>query len=353
MSGYAPKISVIVPVYNCGEYVGSCLDSIVSQDYPDLEIIVVDDGSTDYGATICRAFAALDSRVVLIRRPNGGLSAARNTGLDRATGDYVAFVDGDDYLDPDMFTQYLPWLEAMPDGLLISGHKAVRDGIVVSAIQLEGGPVGRETALEELYEDVTFRNYMWNKLYPRHLFDGLRFPEGHVYEDVVMQFRLFERAAGIMKCPFAGYNYVLRSGGISKVPSLRNTFDCVEAYVERLETAECRTSRLLRPMTLGLFRAYVDLALRSLYHYRDREAFRERRHVLDNRLYRLDTDLKAHLAPHKYAALAVGRSGTVAGDATVAALKFANTARCFVRDLPLALRKIWRLLHGVARGENR
>ena len=98
-----PLISIIVPVYNVKDYVEKCLDSICGQSYTNLEIIVVDDGSTDGSGKICDAYASKDRRIKVIHRKNGGLSAARNEGLDAATGEFLGFVDSDDWIDLDMF----------------------------------------------------------------------------------------------------------------------------------------------------------------------------------------------------------------------------------------------------------
>lgn len=102
-----PLISVIIPVYNMEKYLRRCLDSVLAQDYTNLEILVVDDGSTDGSWAICQEYARKDARITVIHQENGGLSAARNTGLDRATGAYIAFVDSDDYILPNMYSAML------------------------------------------------------------------------------------------------------------------------------------------------------------------------------------------------------------------------------------------------------
>ena len=267
-TSFAPKISVIVPVYNCEAYVGRCLESILAQDYRNIEVIVIDDGSTDASTGICRAFAALDKRIVLLRQDNRGLSAARNAGLDRATGDYVAFVDGDDFIDRDMVSQYVTYLAPSQKDLVISGYRHLRKCKILSEYVPQHRVLGKEDALEELYRDETFRNFMCNKLYKRNLFEGIRFPEGKVYEDISVQYKLFEKSSGIMTCQFCGYNYIQRSESISNQNTLVHCFDYIEAHLDRFDSTAVRTPRLLRQLARGIVKPYIALLACGLSNVR-------------------------------------------------------------------------------------
>lgn len=326
---FFPKISVIVPVYNCEAYVGRCLESILSQDYRNIEIIVVDDGSTDGSTDICKAYANRDSRVVLIRQSNGGLSAARNTALDRATGEYVAFVDGDDYIDHDMLDEYVMYLTSSPDAIAVSGFKYVYDDDdTIYAVMEKYRILNTEDALEKLYADESvFRNFMWNKIYKRSLFNNIRFPEGQVYEDISVQYKLFESTSNIVVCPFCSYNYVQRKKGISRQYSLKNILDCNNACLNRFADATIKTPQILRYLARSIFRAYVDLKVCGLVNIRQRRTFRERNSAVDARVRALGGELRPHMAGYKFSIMWLGWHDTLPTDILVGLCWVANKLR--------------------------
>ena len=177
----SPRISVIVPVYRVEPYLARCLDSILGQSYESLEVIAVDDGSPDRSGEILDAYAARDGRLRVIHQENGGLSAARNAGLDLATGEYIGFVDSDDYILPQMYETLLRLIEAY--GADIAECAAALDtdtgredqsGVAV----YEGGAAILEaTALDRIATPV------WCKLYRAGLCQTLRFPEGLLYDE--------------------------------------------------------------------------------------------------------------------------------------------------------------------------
>lgn len=189
------KVSVIVPVYNVEKYLRRCLDSIINQTYRNLEIILVDDGSPDNSGAICDEYAEKDSRIRVIHRINGGLSAARNSGLDVADGEYVAFVDSDDWL-VDTFIEKLC-------------EKAEQDALVVSNLLFwesdaknQAAMAQRETETIDICEfwqrtvgtECTPYIVAWSKLYPRRFFDHLRFAEGLFHEDEVILHHVIAQA---------------------------------------------------------------------------------------------------------------------------------------------------------------
>lgn len=120
------KLSVVVPVYNVEEYLKRCVDSIINQNYPNIEIILVDDGSKDSSGKICDILAAKDKRIKVIHQSNGGLSAARNTGIDNATGDYIDFLDSDDELLPNVFNDLIPLLEQNNLDIMIYASQKIK-----------------------------------------------------------------------------------------------------------------------------------------------------------------------------------------------------------------------------------
>ena len=122
------KISVIIPVYNTSKLLRRCLDSVINQTYKNLEIILINDGSTDDSLSICKEYSQNDSRIILIDKENEGGGKARNAGLDRATGDYIAFVDSDDYIDPDMYSVLMNNLKTSEADISTCGRIVVREG---------------------------------------------------------------------------------------------------------------------------------------------------------------------------------------------------------------------------------
>ena len=192
------KVSVIVPVYNVEKYLRRCLDSIISQTYKNLEIILVDDGSPDNSGAICDEYAKKDGRIRVIHRTNGGLSAARNSGLDVAEGEYIAFVDSDDWL-VDTFVEKL-YVKAEQDALVVSNLLFWE-----SDAQNQAAMAQRETETIDIREfwrrtaETVCTPYIvaWSKLYPRRFFDHLRFAEGLVHEDEAILHHVIAQAGRI------------------------------------------------------------------------------------------------------------------------------------------------------------
>ena len=192
-----PLISVIIPVYEVEAFLHKCIDSVIGQTYRELEIILVDDGSPDNCGDVCDEYAAVDSRIKVIHKQNGGLSDARNAGLDAASGEFIGFVDSDDHIEPDMFECLYQALYTSGSDISICNH--IIDNEITGNMTSAAGPesesslrMTQKEALSVLIDDLIIRNYMWNKLYRASLFEGLRFPAVKVFEDTVMQYRLFE-----------------------------------------------------------------------------------------------------------------------------------------------------------------
>lgn len=194
----SPLISVIVPIYNVEPYLRECLDSIIRQSYTNLEIILINDGSTDKSGAIAGEYALLDSRVKVIHQANAGVSVARNTGLGVAGGEYLSFVDSDDWLEPEMYEELVPILEGRPHLSLVK----------FGVIKKEKHERYRgDRALQE-YEGLRGYLYskaggiLWNALYRREALKGIRFVPGYICEDIYFTHRLFAQE-GIR---FALYN---------------------------------------------------------------------------------------------------------------------------------------------------
>ena len=212
-------ISVIVPVYNVESYLPRCVDSILAQSHSELEVILVDDGATDSSGAVCDAYAAKDSRITVIHKSNGGLSSARNAGLDAATGEYIAFVDSDDWIEPEMYGHMLSLLQTYEAKLVCAGRSDVSE-------KTGEKTVGLCPKKEEVLtgEELVGRIFLWDgcdssacdKLYHRSILEGFRYPEGKVCEDVPVTYKIVLKAGKAVLCDRPFYNYYHRSGSISK-----------------------------------------------------------------------------------------------------------------------------------------
>lgn len=215
----SPRISVIVPVYNVAAWLPRCVDSILAQTCENLEILLVDDGSADDSGRICDAYAEKDPRIRVIHKENGGLSSARNAGLDLASGEYIGFVDSDDWIEPEMYAEMLARMEKYDAQLVCAGRCDADGG---TGEKTRGLCPEREECISG--EELAGRIFLWDhcdssacdKLYRRELFDGIRYPEGKTCEDIPVTYRLALKARRAVLCDRTFYNYFHRSGSISK-----------------------------------------------------------------------------------------------------------------------------------------
>ena len=211
-------VSVIVPVYNVAPYLKEALDSVVNQTYRNLEIIIIDDGSTDGSETICDEYKR-DSRVRVIHQQNRGLSGARNAGLDIMTGDFAAFLDSDDYYYPDMISKMV--------------EEADRNNadIVICAFDWNEKKYGNGrrsyNSIEALKMMISGKMELavWNKIYKHAIWNGIRFPEGHNYEGTRTTYKLLEKAEKIEEIPECLMFHRTRSDSIVQTQSKKNLLD--------------------------------------------------------------------------------------------------------------------------------
>lgn len=215
-----PLISVIVPVYKVEKYLSDCMESLLKQTYKNLEILLVDDGSPDNCPTLCDEYAKQDNRVVVIHKPNGGLASARNAGLDAATGDYIAFLDSDDWIEPQTYDEMISF--ALRSDLDIvcceisrvqCGKEIERYRFYETGTELSGKEVTRKILLDNIGSQVV------KGLYRSRCWDGVRFPVGRLYEDIPVVFLAYAAAEkiGFIAEPF--YLYRENETGISLSPN--------------------------------------------------------------------------------------------------------------------------------------
>lgn len=230
-------ISVIVPVYNVAAYLPQAMDSILSQDYECLEVILIDDGSTDASGAICDRYALKDPRVRVIHRKNGGAAAAKNTGLAIATGEYLSFVDSDDYLEPGAYRYMLKTLqETEADAGEFSFRDVYRNRTENQILYPERRILtGQEYLIR--YTESWSGALLWNKLYKRRLFDGVFFEEGHKIDDEYFTYQGFFRANRMVCDSGIVYNYRRRASSVmlSATAGAQRSLDRIDAISKRRE----------------------------------------------------------------------------------------------------------------------
>lgn len=236
-------VSIIIPVYNVEKYLAQCIDSVLNQTYRNIEIIIVNDGSTDRSNEVIDRYAKLDNRIIVINKKNGGLSEARNYGLDRAAGKYVMFVDSDDYIETDMAEYLLKTIKQADARIAVCGYRVVdEDGVTLP--DWETFPEEKAVSSRDFWKVYHEEAYIygvvaWNKLYHKSVFDRIRFPVGKIHEDEFVLHKLLHGADRIACCPAKKYNYRQRKGSIMNLRSGSSqdffSADAVQAFLRRLE----------------------------------------------------------------------------------------------------------------------
>lgn len=209
-------ISVIVPIYKVENYLGECIESLLNQTYKNLEIILVDDGSPDRCGEICEEYKEKDGRIVVIHKENGGLSDARNAGMKVMTGDYIVFVDSDDYMAPDGIEVLVKLLEERDADMVIGGVRRVKENGEEIGVEgdINAAPVEMDT--EEALIDF-FKNgcSSWGRIFKRKLHEGIEFPKGEINEDEAIMVQVTERCDKVVRTTRPVYNYRFRDESIT------------------------------------------------------------------------------------------------------------------------------------------
>ncbi len=228
-------ISVIVPVYKVEEYLDRCVASIVGQSYTNLEIILIDDGSPDACPAMCDAWAERDSRIKVIHKENGGLSDARNAGLAAATGEYIGFVDSDDYIAPSMYGELMSHLTDTGSDIAACGVNMVWEDGKSASLTPEGSHIlDNNAAMEAIVKESLLKQPVWYKLYRHATIDGITFEKGKRHEDVFWSYQPIARAKRVCIFDTALYFYRQRTGSIMSEGFSAGRLDALEAMEKRL-----------------------------------------------------------------------------------------------------------------------
>lgn len=230
-----PLISIIVPIYNVEKYLNRCIESIVNQTYKNLEIILVDDGSPDNCPQICDQWKEKDNRIKVIHKENGGLSDARNVGLDITQGEYIAFVDSDDYIHVKMYETLITVLLEKDCDIVQCDFSKVADGQQVNneLLEYKVKEYNVKEALYSLINENPLKQVVWNKLYKKYIFDTLRFEVGKLNEDDFFTYQAFDKCKKICSINVSLYYYLVRDTSIMGEKFTIRRLDGLEARINR------------------------------------------------------------------------------------------------------------------------
>jgi len=245
------KISIIVPIYKVEAYLEKCILSVINQTYQNIEILLIDDGSPDNSGKICDDYALKDSRIKVVHKTNGGLSDARNAGIDIATGDFFVFVDSDDFLHPEMCASLLLNLKEGDADIAVCSFLEVRDhNDVPDNNDFKTLTISNMEALELFFTFSSINmTVVWNKLYKRQLFDALRFPVDSIREDEATLYQLIHQSKRISITTRFLYYYFQREDSFVHIKTVKKEICLADTFEERLhyfkENAELKDIYLL------------------------------------------------------------------------------------------------------------
>ena len=264
-----PLISIIVPIYGVERYIRKCLDSLVNQTYHNLEFILVDDGSPDGCGVICDEYAEKDHRIRVIHKENGGVSSARNAGLAMITGQWIGWVDPDDWIERDMFEYMLCHAISSEADVVVCGRYEEFSEKSRFRGWKEKISFDTEQVLQALLDDQTLQNFLWDKLWKRELFDDVVFPEGRVFEDISVIFGILERTKKVVCLPEAKYHYRQRIGSITTELSLKNKMQCYLAMKQRLSQPSDRWPQFREKLQIKC--VTTGISVWCVYYFSSRE----------------------------------------------------------------------------------
>ena len=239
-------VSVIVPVYRVEKYIEECVDSIINQTYADLEIILVDDASPDRCGEICDRYAQMDGRVVVLHQKNGGAAAARNAGLRAATGEYITFVDSDDYLERDAYANMVRTLEDTGADIVQGRFRSVyTNGALILNGSISSHAFSAAAYLVHFTQDWTC-TLCWDKMFRRHVLTDVFFEEGHLIDDEFFTYQGVMNARKIVYVPTVIYNHRIRASSVMRDRTTldRKGMDALDAVEKRRRNVTARFPEL-------------------------------------------------------------------------------------------------------------
>ena len=263
-----PLISVIVPVYKAEEYLDRCFQSILDQTCQNIELILVDDGSPGNSGAICDAWAERDSRVVVIHKENGGTGQARNAALDRARGDYISFVDCDDYVSERIYDTMLSLMDEQTDVVECEFVKTFHDQAVFDSPIASSTVYTAEEAMLCHIRETCFRQIVWNKLYRRSAIGDIRFVDGMRSDDEFFTYRVIGGARRLVHCNAGLYAYRQREGSVMRQKYTLKRLEVISARMARLEFIREHFPKLEYEARFDLYFACMTVMQGSLRYFR-------------------------------------------------------------------------------------
>lgn len=226
-----------MPIYNVEKYLHRCIDSVINQTYESLEIILIDDGSPDNCGVICDSYAQKDERIKVIHKKNGGQSSARNAGLEIATGDYLSFVDSDDWIVEDIYEHCIDLIQNIKYDVIDFQCLFTKGTLIKQRLNenikceiVEGKEILRDYLLRGQNEKAPFT--VWRKLYKRNLFNHIRFPEGKINEDITTNYKVLMQCKRLIHTDKVGYYYFQENNSTTRNALKRRDFDLLDACIE-------------------------------------------------------------------------------------------------------------------------
>ncbi len=251
-------ISIVIPIYKVEEYLKKCITSVLEQTYSNLEIILVDDGSPDNCGKICDEYAKKDERIKVIHKENGGLSDARNAGIIQATGNYITFIDSDDYVDENYVELLYTTLVSNEADISIASHRVLYNKKCIDKSTNENFCGKPELILEKILYDDGVDLSAWGKLYKINLFSKVKFPKGRLYEDSATTYQLIDMSKEIAVYSKPVYNYVIREESISNNKFSEKKLDLITSTKEMTDFIRNKYPDLENACNRRLMYAYLS-----------------------------------------------------------------------------------------------
>ena len=252
-------VTIVVPVYKVEKYIDKCINSILNQTYKNLEIILVDDGSPDDCGKICDRYAKLDTRINVIHKENGGLSDARNAGIDAANGKFISFIDSDDYIEPEYIEILYRAIKKDETDIAISSHKVIYEsGAILEKATGEENILTPKETLKRILYDEGIDLSAWAKLYKLELFKEVKFLKGRLFEDAATTYKLIDKSKKISIISVSTYNYIMRSSSITNNEFSVGKMDLITSTEEMCNYVKNKYPDLKKACERRLMYAYLS-----------------------------------------------------------------------------------------------
>lgn len=273
-----PEVSIIIPVFNSENYIERCIKSVLCQTFKDIEIIIVNDGSTDKSLSICKKLAENDNKILIINQKNSGVSIARNKGLDCAEGKYISFIDSDDFVANDMIEFLVDNIKKYDSDIATCGIcdcYAQSDGTIEKKYgknKNQRGIIDCREAMQEIFINGKVSLFAYDKLYRREIFDNLRFPEGKIYEDAAIMPMVIQKVKKIYYDFTPKYFYVKHKNSITSSKFKCQDMDIIKVSKKNFEFIKTRHPYAMKQAEFRFFWSHLALIDKMIWSHSDSES---------------------------------------------------------------------------------